>query len=200
MQTPEVDDVDPSGLKSSSQQSTMQTPEVDDVDPSGLDSRPRSEKDTREKRLKKDTREKQREKDTREKQAEALSGQARAIYSAWCSLFTVEAPLTPAIAKAAQDLAQPVARWSEELHVTQAELLKRMMHWLYETDKTGYYKRGVKLYDLAREFEAWQSVTERELRKKSSRRPVPALQESPYSIAALIASQNPNYFAARNGE
>ncbi len=35
---PTVDDVDPSGLDSSPQRSTMQTPEVDDVDPSGLKS------------------------------------------------------------------------------------------------------------------------------------------------------------------
>jgi hypothetical protein len=128
-----------------------------------------------------------------------LSAQAQVIYVAWCSLFTVEVPLTQTIARAAQGLVKPVASWCEELHITPAELLRRMMNWLYETDKTGYYKRGVKLYDLEREFEAWQSATERTLRKKSSQRHIPTLAEDPYSIAALIASQNPGYFASQEG-
>jgi hypothetical protein len=200
MQTSEVKHGDTSSQHSRQQQSEAQIGEVNKVDSSGHEHRPRSEKDTQEKQPKKKTYEKQGKKDTCEKQAmdahaPSLSAEAQVVYDAWCSLFTVEVPLTPANARAAQALARPVARWAQELAITPTELLRRMIHWLYETDKTGYYQRGVKLPDLAREFEAWQTAQERKMRKKSGRRPVPTLHEDPYSLAALIAAQNPRYFA-----
>lgn len=205
MQTSEVKRLDTSSQERRRQQSARQTSGVNDADACGQECRPRSEKNTQEKHLEKNTREKHGKKDTCEKQAPdahalSLSAEAQMIYDAWCSLFTVEVPLTPAIAKAAQELAQPVARWAQELTIVPAELLKRMMHWLYEMDKTGYYRRGVKLHDLAREFEAWQAATERQMRKKSGQRPVPELRENPYSIAALMAAQKSRRVAAQKGD
>lgn len=124
-----------------------------------------------------------------------LSEEARAIYSAWCSLFTVGVPLTPAIAKAAQGLVEPVARWSEELHVAPAELLKRMKNWLYEMDKKGYYKRGVKLFDLEREFEGWQSAMERERHHASEQ----SVSSSASSLPDYTHFSDEEYYAMLGG-
>lgn len=92
-----------------------------------------------------------------------LSPKARKIFDAWCSLFHVSVKLTPANAKASEDLVEPVTVWGGELHMTVAELLKDIKNWLFATDRNGFYKRGVKLYDVSREFEGWQSAKEREM-------------------------------------
>jgi hypothetical protein len=85
--------------------------------------------------------------------------------------------------------------WCGVLSVPVAELLRDIMNWLYATDAKGYYQRGVKLFDVAREFEGWQSAREREIRKKTGKPAVPTQEEDPYSIAALLAAQNPGFFA-----
>ncbi len=82
------------------------------------------------------------------------------VYRAWCSLFKVTVPLNKAIAKAANELVEPLAVWSVVKGCTHKEILKSIKDWLYENDKNGYYSRGVKLYDIAREFEGWQSKQE----------------------------------------
>jgi hypothetical protein len=126
----------------------------------------------------------------------SFTEEGRAIYTAWCSLHRAEIPLTPAMVKAAQALVKPVANWSQAFHVTPAELLRRMRNRLYEMDKTGYYKRGVKLHDIEREFEGWQSAMEREMRNPSFQKHIPTLAEDPYSVAALLAEQNPGHLFA----
>ena len=82
------------------------------------------------------------------------------VYRAWCSLFKVTVPLNKAIAKAANELVEPLAVWAAVKGCTHKEVLKLIKNWLYENDKNGYYSRGVKLYDIAREFEGWQSKQE----------------------------------------
>ncbi len=124
-----------------------------------------------------------------------LSPRARTIFVAWCTLFKVEVDLTPANAQAAEKLVKPLTVWCSVLRVPVAELLREIMNWLYATDTRGYYKRGVKLFDVAREFEGWQSAREREMRKKTCALAVPTREEDPYSIAALLAAQNPGFFA-----
>ncbi len=122
-----------------------------------------------------------------------LSEEARAIYTAWCSLFKVAVPLTLAVAKAAEALTKPLAEWCPALKRTAAELLEEIRDWLYATDKKGYYKRGVRLSDVSREFEGWQSAMEREMCKKTHGSRIPTREEDPYSIAALFAEQNPEF-------
>jgi hypothetical protein len=125
----------------------------------------------------------------------ALSPKASKIFDAWCTLFKVEVDLTPANAQAAEKLVKPLTVWCSVLRVPVADLLQDIMNWLYATDTRGYYQRGVKLFDVAREFEGWQSAKEREMRKKTGKLAVPTREEDPYSIAALLAAQNPGFFA-----
>ncbi len=82
------------------------------------------------------------------------------VYRDWCSLFKVTVPLNKAIAKAANELVEPLAVWAVVKGCSHKEVLKLIKNWLYENDKNGYYSRGVKLYDIAREFEGWQSKQE----------------------------------------
>ncbi len=95
----------------------------------------------------------------------ALTPDGRLLYLAWCSLFHVAIPEHPAIITSANELYQPISQWADILHMTLQEVLKAIMDREWENDKErGYYKgRGVKLYDVKRGFEGWQSVQERKL-------------------------------------
>jgi len=89
-----------------------------------------------------------------------ITAEGMAVYRDWCSLFKVTVPLNKAIAKAANELVEPLAVWAVVKGCSHKEVLKSIKNWLYENDKNGYYSRGVKLYDIAREFEGWQSKQE----------------------------------------
>jgi hypothetical protein len=128
-------------------------------------------------------------------EAIALSPTARVIFDAWCALFKVEVDLTAANARAAEKLVKPVTVWCSALRVPVGGLLRDILDWLYATDTKGYYRRGVKLFDVAREFEGWQSAKEREGQTKTCVSRIPTREADPYSVAALIAEQNPGFFA-----
>jgi len=91
----------------------------------------------------------------------SLTPDEQVVFDAWCSLFKVDVPLIPANAKACKQLVKPLQVWTGILDKSTAEVLKLIMNWAYKNDKNGYYKRGFKLYDAAREFEGWQSAQER---------------------------------------
>jgi hypothetical protein len=106
-----------------------------------------------------------------------LTLEEQALYDAWCSLFKVEVPMNKAIYHAVQQLVTPVGTWSGILGESQASVLKAIKNWLFENDKNCYYKgrdgkmgRGVKLYDIAREFEGWQSEQQRRLEEEERRK------------------------------
>jgi hypothetical protein len=98
-----------------------------------------------------------------------------------------------------EDASLPDARSQDTTQIgkQQSEVIpiKQIVECVYATDTRGYYQRGVKLFDVAREFEGWQSAKEREMRKKTGKLAVPTREEDPYSIAALLAAQNPGFFA-----
>lgn len=96
---------------------------------------------------------------------ESMTPDELAFYHEWCSLFRVSVPLTPAIAKSAKALASPLSTWAGILKVERAEVLKQMKGWEFQCNNSnGYFsKRGVKLYDLERDFEAWQSAMQQQI-------------------------------------
>jgi hypothetical protein len=86
------------------------------------------------------------------------SPEAALIIENWRSLFHVQIPTSPALIKAAEQLAP--------CHPS-VETLRSIKDYCYKNDRNGYYKsRGVKLWDIAREYEGWQSVQEAELHRR----------------------------------
>jgi hypothetical protein len=81
----------------------------------------------------------------------------KTLFDEWCSLFKVKVDPIKANIEAANWLAEPCATWATLLSMPRTEVLRDEKDWLYANDKKGYYKRGVKLFDLKREFEGWQS-------------------------------------------
>ncbi len=108
---------------------------------------------------------------------EQLSEDERALYHEWCSLFRVAVPLTPSIAKAAKALASPLATWAELLKTERVEVLRQFRGWCFANDsKKGWYRsHGVKLYDLERELEAWQSAMQQQLEPETAPTPEPTV-------------------------
>lgn len=78
-----------------------------------------------------------------------LSDAGQTVLNRWQELRKNPIPLTDGLIKAANQLG-PCDPSVEDLHAVEKHC--------YATDKTGYFKRGVKLWDIAREWEGWQSV------------------------------------------
>jgi len=124
----------------------------------------------------------------REKKAEPakpeFTPEGETLYQDWCSLFHVKIPRTKAIILAANDLYEPIAYWSGKLDIPRAEVLKRIMNWQYKNNANYYGEgRGVKLFDVHRDFEEWQSAAQRKLdralRIVSTDEPVPTVSGRP---------------------
>lgn len=94
-----------------------------------------------------------------------LSEDEMALYREWCSLFHVPVKLTASIAKAAKFLAAPLTIWAGLLGVERREVLKGYRGWEFScNNRNGFFSRkGVQLYDLERDFEAWQSAMQQQL-------------------------------------
>jgi predicted transcriptional regulator len=82
------------------------------------------------------------------------------IYDAWCSLFKSRVPLGPKTIEAANALYPLMLPWTKE-YQSIAEVLGAQKSWMFKVDKKGFYVRGIRLTDLLRDFEAWQSAMER---------------------------------------
>ncbi len=97
----------------------------------------------------------------------------KALFDEWCSLFKVKVDAGKANIEAANWLAEPCATWATLLSMPRVEVLRDEKAWLYANDKKGYFNRGVKLFDLKREFEGWQSYQQSLLDKaeRSASRP-----------------------------
>ena len=113
----------------------------------------------------------------------SLTPDEQVVFDAWCSLFKVDVPLIPANAKACKQLVKPLQVWTGILDKSTAEVLKLIMNWSYKNDKNGYYKRGFKLYDAAREFEGWQSAQERPEKEPSNEHRVSSFGTPGYNFA-----------------
>lgn len=108
---------------------------------------------------------------TQAKDEPVISLETMTLFHDWCSLFKVEVPLNKANSTAAGQLVKPIAAWAKLLGKTQAEVLRDIKDWLYKNDKNHYYNgRGVKLYDVSREFEGWQSEQQSNLEREERRR------------------------------
>src|SRR5579885_1961415 len=89
-----------------------------------------------------------------------LSEDEMLLYREWCSLFHVPVRLTASIAKSAKFLAEPLTIWAGLLGVERVEVLRGYKRWEFScNNRNGFFSRkGVQLYDLERDFEAWQSA------------------------------------------
>lgn len=93
-----------------------------------------------------------------------LTAGGHLVYDAWCSLFKVAIPMHPSIVTAANDLHPAISEWAKALGWTPAQVLKDIMDREYRNDRKHYYQgKGVKLYDVRRGFEGWQSEQEYKL-------------------------------------
>lgn len=91
----------------------------------------------------------------------AFTTGGRRTYEAWCSLFPVAIPESDTIIQAANQLDALIAPWAATRHTTLAEVLKEIKEWMYATDRRGFYARGIRLGDVLRDFEGWQSAQAR---------------------------------------
>ena len=112
------------------------------------------------------------------------------ILDAWNSLFKVAINATPAIITSANSLYSKIPPWAKDLKETHAQVLDRIQKHLYTTDKNGYYKRGVKLWDVDREFEGWQSAMMQDQAKQKPATHAQTVQANPYSLAALLKERH----------
>lgn len=99
----------------------------------------------------------------------ALDEGGQRVYDGWCSLFRVGVPLGPKTIEAANALYPLLLPWSMHLNTSLADLLKDIKGWMFKMDKRGFYARGIKLPDVQRDFEGWQSAMEREPQTKTWR-------------------------------
>jgi len=97
----------------------------------------------------------------------------KTLFDEWCSLFKVKVDPIKANIEAANWLAEPCATWAALLDMSRTEVLRNEKDWCYANDKNGYYKRGVKLFDLKRDFEGWQSYQQSLLDKAESEKSRP---------------------------
>src|SRR5579884_88723 len=94
-----------------------------------------------------------------------LSEDEMLLYREWCSLFHVPVKLTASMARAAKFLAEPLTIWAGLLGVDRREVLRGYKGWEFQcNNRNGFFSRkGVQLYDLERDFEAWQSAMQHQL-------------------------------------
>lgn len=101
--------------------------------------------------------------------------EGRVLFDEWCSLFKVSVDAGKANIEAANWLAGRLTTWAGLLGMTRPEVMRDFKGWCYTNDKNGYYKRGVKLFDLKRDFEGWQSYQQSLLDKRERDRPARTL-------------------------
>ena len=97
--------------------------------------------------------------------------QGRKVNDAWGSLFKSPPRAGEKTIECANDLAPRLIPWCKDLKMSCRDLLKEIKDFLFATDTNGFYKRGVTLCDVGRDFEKWQSAKEHELeetKKKST--------------------------------
>jgi len=96
---------------------------------------------------------------------EQLSPEAKLVLKSWRSLFTAPVDVIPAVAKAAENLVPAARKWCPLLgNIGLPEFLKLLKDHAFEYSGDYYRGRGgVKLFDIPRELEGWESMKEREL-------------------------------------
>jgi hypothetical protein len=93
----------------------------------------------------------------------AFTEEGSKLFGSWCSLFKSPPPAGPQTIKCANALYPLLMPWCKDLHRTCSQLLGDIQKWMYATDKSDWYKRGITLCDVYRDFEKWQSAKTREL-------------------------------------
>ncbi len=86
-----------------------------------------------------------------------FTADGKTLFDEWCSLFKARVDAGKATIEAANWLAERLTPWVDVLNLERPDVLRDFKGWCYTNDKKGYYTRGVKLFDLRREFEGWQS-------------------------------------------
>lgn len=93
----------------------------------------------------------------------AFTDEGLLLWQAWCSIFKAAPLPTKSDYPAANELVAGVTVWEGLLSLSTKELLDKIRRWLHANDRNGYYSRGVKLFDVSREFGAWQEAAERKM-------------------------------------
>lgn len=97
----------------------------------------------------------------------------RKVKDAWASLFKSPPDVGPKTILCANALYEKLMPWCYELKLTCKELLGDIKDWLFANQGDYYHRRGVKLCDVGREFEGWQSAKEDEMRNPNRQEPTP---------------------------
>lgn len=99
--------------------------------------------------------------------------QGRKVFDAWCANFRSTPRAAEKTIDCANALYPRLVPWCRDLKMPCKDLLKEIKDFLFATDTNGFYKRGVTLCDVERDFEKWQSAKEHELEqaKKPKQQP-----------------------------
>lgn len=124
-----------------------------------------------------------------------FSPEGRKVYDAWCSLFKSPPRVGPKTVECADALYPLLVPWCKELHVSCAALLDEIKGQMYTADTKGFYKRGITLCDVERDFEKWQSAKTQELAELAQK--AAPKQKEPSAIELLRAQQQ--RYAPREG-
>jgi hypothetical protein len=116
-----------------------------------------------------------------------FSVNGRKVYDAWCANFKSPPRAGEKTVDCANDLYDRLVPWCQELHLSCKDLLKEIKSFLFATDTNGFYKRGVTLCDVDRDFEKWQSAKTEELEKLQRQAQKP--QKEPTAIELQRALQ-----------
>lgn len=135
---------------------------------------------------------------TRAKAAPAVpefTAEGRKVYDAWCSLFKSPPRVGPKTVECADALYPRLVPWCKELKLSCKDLLDEIQKHLYKTDTSGFYKRGITLCDIDRDFEKWQSAKTQELAELAQK----AAPKSVSSLPSYHGMSDAEYYASLRG-
>jgi hypothetical protein len=110
-----------------------------------------------------------------------LTPEGAKVLERWQTLRRKPVPRTPGLIRAANQLG-PSDPSREDLKAVELHC--------YATDTNGYYNRGIKLSDIAREFEGWQSAQERRARGEA---PMASTTKPPPGARHISSFDDPDY-------
>ncbi len=115
------------------------------------------------------------------------------MYDAWASLFKAPPPAGEQTIKCANDLYARLVPWCQDLRISCAVLLKDIKGFLFATATNGFYKRGVTLCDIHRDFEKWQSAKTEAIEQEAAQAARKQHATSPMSTIEVLRAQQQKY-------
>ncbi len=115
------------------------------------------------------------------------------MYDAWASLFKAPPPAGEQTIKCANDLYARLVPWCQDLRISCAVLLKEIKSFLFATATNGFYKRGVTLCDIHRDFEKWQSAKTEALEAEAEKAARKHQQSPQMSTIEVLRAQQQKY-------